>query len=325
MLHVFKVPDERLLIDGSQSDIRTMRGTTYYVNPNTTFSASANPFPGVDTHSGKSWTKAFATMSKALSVLKSGDTIVFTGKVREQLVTPVNIFDVSVIGMGNRPHHADSTPTGGQYAQATWTTPASGATTAPLIKVLQQGWRFENILFAGPTDDACIQLYRDAGAGDLERDASHAVIRKCRFASGFNGINDTGGTFDVLVEDNIFQALTNFCILGVGNIGIGQLMWIVRNNLFYSFTNGVKIAGNGCRIHGNAFTAGGTPNTTVVLNTSNGGGADNFLYNNVFQTATANFNTPDVVGNATDVWTENMCPDTAAAGTSGIFEIGRPA
>ncbi len=218
MLHVFKVTDERMLIDGSPSAMRTLRGTTYYVNANTTFDATVNPFPGVDTHSGKSWTKAFATMSKAFSVLKSGDTIVFTGKVREQLITPVNIFDISVIGMGNRPHHADATPAGGQYAQATWTTPAAGATTAALCKVLQQGWRFENILFAGPTDHACLWLFRDAGAGDLERDASHASIRNCRFASGQDGIWVTE-VFDIAIEGNLFgngaSGFTGFAILGV--------------------------------------------------------------------------------------------------------------
>lgn len=315
MLHTFKVTDERLLIDGSQTEIKTKKGTTYYVNANT----------GVDTRSGKSWSKAFLTMSKAFSVLASGDTIIFTGKVREQLVTPVNIFDISVIGLGNRPHHADSTPSGGQFAQATWTIPASGATTAPLVKVLQQGWRFENILFAGPTDDACIQLFRDGGAGDLERDASHAVIINNRFASGFNAINDTGGCFDVLVAGNIFMTLTNFCVLGVGNIGVGQLMWHIKDNHFDNFANGVKIAAHECVVRGNYFTDGTTPNTTVVLNMSNGAGRDNFIVGNYFQTSTANFNTPDIVGNATDVWAVNASIDSTAAGVGGNYEWGQPA
>lgn len=289
-------------------------GTTYFVDANN----------GADTNTGLSWDRAFLTMSKALTSVASGDTIRFVGKIREQLTAPVQVFDVTIIGEGNRPRHADSTPDGGQEATNTWTTPASGATTAPLLKVMQQGWRFENILFAGPTDHACVQLYRDASSGDDERDASHAEFIGCRFASGYNGISDTGGCFGVLVRECRFQALTNFAILGVGNIGVGQSMWIVEDNHFYGFTNGVKIAAFGCRIKGNTFTDGGTPNTTVVLNTNNGGGADNFVVDNYFQTATANFNTPDVVGTATDVWW-NVSIDATSAGVGGNHEAGQPA
>lgn len=272
---------------------------------------------------GNSWDKAFATMQQAFNVLSSGDTILFVGKVREQIVTPANVFDVTVIGMGPRPRHADA-QLGGNTAANTWTTPTSPTAATPLVRVLQQGWAFINILWAGPSDSACVQLYRDAGAGDLERDAGHAVFIGNRFASGSIGINDTGGCVDVLVQNCIFQALTDACIQGVGNIGVGQSDWQILDNQFDGFTNGVKIAAFGCRIQNNTFTAGGTPNTTFVLNISNGGGADNMVVWNIFQGTTANFNTPDVVGNATDVW-YNSAINTVAAGTSGIYETGQPA
>jgi hypothetical protein len=258
---------------------------------------------GDDNNSGRSWQSPLLTMAEAFTRIQSGDVITFVGKVREQLTTPVQVFDVTIRGGGNRPRHADAapTPTGGHSA-STWTTPASGATTAPLCKVLQQGWRFENILFAGPTDHACVQLYRDAGTDDAERDASHAEFIGCRFASGYDGISDTGGCYGVLVKGCRFMALTNFAILGVGNIGQGQTNWQILHNHFSGFTNGVKIAAFECLIKGNVFTDGGTPNTTVVLNVTNGGGGNNFIIDNFFQTSTANFNTPDVVGAATDVW-----------------------
>lgn len=278
---------------------------------------------GGDGNDGHSWESPLLTMAAAFARLQSGDRISFVGKVREQLTTPVQVFDVTIIGAGNRPRHADAAPdpVGGASA-ATWTTPASGATNAPLVKVLQQGWRFENILFAGPSNNACIQLYRDAGAADAERDASHAEIIGCRFASGQEGISDTGGCYGALVQGCRFNALTGFCILGVGNIGVGQSEWTITDNHFYGFTNGVKIAAFGCRVRGNTFTDGGTPNTTVVLNTNNGGGADNLIVDNYFQTATANFNTPDVVGTATDVWN-----NTSIDGTASMIgrEVGQPA
>lgn len=296
---------------GGQINVIAPSGAIYFVDANITASGD-----------GLSWGAAFKTMAEAFSVISNGDSILFRGKIREQLTAPVQVFDVTIIGAGNRPRHADSTPDGGQDAANTWTIPVSGATTAPLCKVLQQGWRFVNILFAGPTDSDCIQLYRDAGADDAERDASHAEFINCRFASGYNGINDLGGCFGVLVQGCRFQALTNFAILGVGNIGVGQSMWVVEDNHFYGFTNGVKIAAFGCRIKGNTFTDGGTPNTTVVLNTNNGGGADNFVVDNYFQTSTANFNTPDIVGSATDVWN-----NTSIDGTADMIgrEVGQPA
>lgn len=296
-------------LNNAQTQTLTRRGTTYYVNATS----------GVDTRLGKSWRKAFLTMAKAFSVIQSGDTIVFAGKIREQLVTPVNVFDVSVVGTGNRPRHADASPVGGNTAAATWTTPAAAATNTPLVRVLQQGWRFENILFAGPTDTnalaASIELYRDAGAGDLERDASHLTVRGCRFASGYKHINDVGGCYGVSITDNRFVSAANYAILGVGNIGLGQGAWEIARNRFDENVNGVLIAGFACDINYNSFSDGGTPNTTVVLNTTNGGGANNRVSYNNFQTTTGNFNTPDVVGAVTDYWNPNYSFDTLETGT----------
>jgi hypothetical protein len=290
-------------------------GTTYWADANS----------GNDGADGLSPATAFRTIAKAFTVIASGDTIRLRGKFREQLVTPVQVFDVTVIGDGTRPRHADATPDGGQKATATWTDPVTPTAGQALVDVRQQGWRFVNILFAANATGAAIRLYRDAGAGNLERDASHAEILGCRFASGLNGISDTGGCADVLVAGNRFEALTGFCILGVGNIGVGQSDWYVRGNTFDGFTNGVKIAAFGCRVQDNTFTAGGTPNTTVVLNMTNGGGDNNFIVANFFQTATANFNTPDVVGAATDVWAVNASIDSTSAGVGGNYEWGRPA
>lgn len=290
-------------------------GTTYWVDTNS----------GNDGADGLSPANAFRSMSRAFAVIASGDTIRIRGKVREQLITPVQVFDVTVIGDGTRPRHADSTPNGGQKATATWTEPTSPTAGQALCRVLQQGWRFVNILFAANSTGAAVELYRDAGADDAERDAGHASFIGCRFASGKDGISDLGGCVNVNVVGNRFEALTGFAILGVGNIGVGQSDWNIRSNTFDGFTNGIKIAAFGCRIQDNTFTDGGTPNTTVVLNTNNGGGSDNFIVANFFQTATANFNTPDVVGTATDVWAVNASIDSTAAGVGGSYEWGQPA
>ena len=287
------------------------RGITYYVDTNT----------GNDNNTGKSWASAFLTMTQAFSVLGSGDVIYFVGNVTEHMTTPLaRAQNVTIIGATTRPRHADTHPGGGELSGATW---KDTGTATPLITLRNSGWRFENILFAANASSYAVQLERNAvetAAGEF--DASHAEFIGCRFASG-GGLNDTGGCFNVVVRNCVFGACSP-CILGVGNIGVGQLQWHILDNHFNNFTNGIKIAAHECVIKGNFFTDGGTPNTTYVLNTSNGAGRDNFVVGNYFQTATANFNTPDVVGNATDVW-YNTALDTAAAGTSGVFEVGQPA
>ena len=297
-------------------------GKIYYVDANS----------GSDSDDGRSWEKAFVTMSKAFTSVASGDTIYFRGKIREQLTTPTQVFDVTVIGAGNRPRHADSTPANGELAANTWAAPASPTAATPLVKVQQQGWRFVNILFAGPTDssdsNACIYLNRTSDSGNDEKDASHAEILNCRFDTGYNGIYDPFGCYNVLVQGCTFRAITNFCILGQGSVGVGQLQWQVLDNYFTGFTNGVKITGVRTLVTRNYFTDGGTPTTTVVLNMTNGEadlGTDNFIVGNFFQTATANFNSPDIVGNATDVWAVNASINSTSAGVGGNYEWGQPA
>ncbi len=274
--------------------------------------------------SGSSWNNAFSTMALAFTAVtaRPGSVIWFRGNINEQLTTPLGAVDVTVIGAGTRPRHADTHPLNGELTGSTWKIGSLG--NAPLCIVRSPGWRFINVLFAAHASNYALRLDRTGVEDATEEDASHLEVQGCRFASGAGGISDTGGCFDVLVQDNIFQALTTACILGVGNIGVGQLMWHIKGNHFNNFTNGVKIAAHECVITGNFFTDGGTPNTTFVLNTSNGAGRDNFIVGNCFQTATANFNTPDVVGNSTDVWFNNSI-DATTAGVGGNYEAGQPA
>src|SRR5512146_467607 len=92
-----KSQSTRTTIDGHTLNYR--KGADWYVD------ASRS-----GTGTGTSWDDAFLTMAEAFAKIGSGDSIYFVGKVKEQLTTPVQVFDVRVIGMGNRPRHADSTP-----------------------------------------------------------------------------------------------------------------------------------------------------------------------------------------------------------------------
>lgn len=279
---------------------------------------------GSDAWSGKDRDHPFATLDRLFDdgEFLSGDTIHINGNISEHLISPVGRQDVTIIGECNNPRHADTHPGGGEDSGATW---KSAGTNSPLLTLRNSAWRFINILFVAHASNYAVELQRNAiETAEGEYDASHAEFYNCRFASGAGGINDTGGCFNVRLHDNVFQALTTACILGVGNIGVGQSMWDIINNRFVGFTNGVKIAGFDCRIHGNQFTAGGTPDTTYVLNTNNGGGARNIVTDNFFLTETANFNTPDVVGTATDLWA-NRSIDSFSAGLESGYEVGQPA
>lgn len=160
------------LIDGHPVTFR--KGKDWFVDASRTSS-------GLD---GTSWDSAFLTMAEAFAKISSGDSIYFVGKIKEQLTTPVQVFDVRIIGMGNRPRHADSTPANGNVHSATWAFPDAPTASTPMVKVLQQGWQFENFVFSGAANQSCVLLFRDGGAGNAERDASHASFYGVRFDGG---------------------------------------------------------------------------------------------------------------------------------------------
>lgn len=286
---------------------------------------------GVDrTDGGRSATRPLKTMDKLFDIWAgsdagreraAGSVVWCKGNIAEHLVTPTGVPDVTIIGCGTNPRHPDTHPLNCERSSFIW---KSAGTASALLTVRNPGWRFINVLWQAHASHPAILMERNAIEDATEQDASHMSVFGCRFASGGYGIRDTGGCFNVRVERCNFQAVTE-AILGVGNIGQGQTNWDIIGNRFYEMTNGVKIAAFGCRVIGNVFSDGGTPNTTYVLNLSNGGGGGNWIFDNFFQGTTANFNTPDVVGNATDVWMRNYGLDTTAAGTGSSFEAGNPA
>lgn len=289
-----RIETRQLQLDGV--DLTASAGRHHYVNPNT----------GSDNYGTSTRAKPFATMSRAFTELHSGDTIHITGKIREQLTTPVQIFDVTIIGEGNRPRHADAAPapTGG-IAANTWTTPASGATTAPLCDVLQQGWRFENILFAGPSDHSCVRLFRNGGAGDLERDASHAEFINCRFASGQDGIEQSGGAGHVGIYGCFFTSLTGVALKHTGGAGIGfPIRYEAWHNRFASCPSIMTaVAAFDYSFQGNSFMFDAGP--TLVFDFT--GGARNNMGGIVPNTANVAAADWDPAGGvtgsgATDVW-----------------------
>lgn len=190
------------------------------------------------------------TMAEAFTRVVSGDTIYFRGNVTENLTAPAGIFDITIVGLGNRQRHADAHTDNNGYNSATW---KASSQSDPLLVVRQQGWRFYNILFDAPTSDAALEFIRDAASGDSERDSSHAEVINCRFASGQTGIliSGTENIFNVKVADCQFHDLTN----AIDSPGAYAYRWDISNNIFDTNTNHIDVGFARSVIRNNVFGA----------------------------------------------------------------------
>lgn len=213
---------------------------------------------GSDGNSGKTRRRPFQTMSKAFTMIDSGDVIIFRGKVREELSSPVGVFDITIIGAANRPRHADdhseSSSPGRGSSSATWAMPASPTAATPALIVRQQGWRFMNFLVDGPSDAAAIQLFRDGGADDAERDASHAHFVGMKFVAAQNHIEFKGGLSQVCIENCDFFGATADSLLETVGAGIGtNNHFRIRNNHWHDNATHIDVGLNYASIVGNIF------------------------------------------------------------------------
>ena len=241
----------RLLIDQltvAGVPIPALAGTVWYVDAKT----------GSDSRDGDTWDTALSTMAEVFTRLKSGDTILFRGKVKEQVTTPAGVFDVTIIGAANRPRHPDNhTESNGLRgsSSAGWLSPDSATASTPLLKIQQQGWKVVNVLFgAGPASTASVLVFRDGGAGDAERDASHAYFLGCRWSAPVIAIQDSGGCFNVRIEDCKIHGATTAAINNVTGAGIGTLLhWEILRNQILDNAIGIDLSSDQAVIQGNVI------------------------------------------------------------------------
>lgn len=280
-------------------------GTTWFVNANSTAQVSAYTVmaPGSNGNDGRSPQTPFLTMAKAFTVISSGDVINFTGKLTEQLVTPVQIFDVWINGCGNRPRHADSTPSGGQFAAAQWGAAGLIAATATL-RVLQQGWRFTNFLMtAVDTNAACLELVRDTGAGNAERDASHASVVGMRFSGAGVGIRSGATSFTELVY-NVEVANSQFDNMTFAMRGTVEAnQWYIHDNFFGPNTNQITMSARNFLIANNSIGAFTAAASSGGVDLTGGTGLNQVTGNNL--SGTYSIAGGYKVANANDNWYGN--------------------
>jgi len=231
---------------------------------------------------GRSPGTAFATMDRAFDSIASGDIIYFVGKIEEQLVTPVQIFDVTVVGCGNRPRHADATPAGGNWAASQWGAPSGGTAAQATVRVLQQGWRFVNILFTAiDVNAACVEIVRNAGAGDAERDGSHCQLLGCRFAGTGIGIRSGVAGLFTEIAFNVEVANCKFNDMTTAMSGINGNGWHIHHNVFGPNTSQITMALQNSVIEYNnigPFTAAGS---SGGIDLNGGTGTNQVSWNNL--------------------------------------------
>lgn len=226
----------------------TVTGKVWYVNANTD---TTKGVVGYDGNNGLSPLTPLSTMARAFALIGSYDTIVLAGVIREQVVAPLGVFDVTIIGAGNLPRQATSsgTPTGGG---ACWLAPTSPTATTALLELVEQGWTIKNVFFNPVNSSAAIQGTRAEDA--VHPDPSHLLIEGCVFTgdgTGEIGFQDSGGLFDVVIKDCIFQSLTT-AIKGIAGAGIATpLRHGYFNNYFNQNTNDIVIGCSYGRIEGN--------------------------------------------------------------------------
>jgi hypothetical protein len=255
---------------------------TWFVNANSTI-PNAYWVPGSDGNSGLSPQSPFLTMAKAFTMISDGDVINFIGKFTEQLVTPVQVFDVWINGCGNRPRHADSTPDGGQFGAAQWAPPASGGTAGQAtLRVLQQGWRFTNFLMTAiDTNSACLELVRNAASGDDERDASHASIYGVRFSGAGVGIRSGATSYTELVY-NVEVANCQFDNMTYAmRSTVEANQWYIHDNFFAGNTNQIIMVARNFCIKNNSIGAFTAAANSGGIDLNGGTGSNQVCFNNL--------------------------------------------
>jgi hypothetical protein len=246
-------------------------GRIWYVNTNTNAdAANKKGSVGSDSNSGLSPLAPFATVARALTFIDCYDIIVIDGVVKEQVVAPLGVFDVTLIGAANTPRQATSggVATGGG---AYWTSPTSPTAATPLLELIEQGWSINNICFNPVASSPAIQATRAETAA--HPDPSHLSIDGCLFigavgtVAGQIGYQDSGGCYNVRITNSRFQALAN-AIKGIAGAGIADpLANYYAYNYFLQNTNDIVIGCSYGRIEYNDFKA----TTTKKISLTAGG------------------------------------------------------
>lgn len=253
---------------------------------------------------GPSGSFTFSTFTDLAPHLRSRDIVLLSGVLREQAMTPVGVYDVTIVGAANQPRQATNggVPTGGG---ASWLAPTSPVATTPLLQIIEQGWDIQNIQFAPVAASDCIRFRRMETA--TIPDGSHGRVKGCYFSTGGaagHGVN-LGECKRIVVEDCEFEALTGAggtAIRRSADGGIANTNFCtIQRNKFNGNANDIILAdGDNIVVRDNIFQDAVDGARKFIQVT----GANLFSLNNYLsKVATAGYTVANgFEGGATDAW-----------------------
>lgn len=270
---------------------------------------------GADGNSGRSFNNAFATVERAFEKIDSYDEVVISGVIREQgIIAPLGVFDVTLIGAGNKPRQATSSgsPTGGG---ATWLPLSSPTAATPLLVLREQAWTLRNIFMSAHTDASCVEIRRAEDA--TYPDASHAKFEGMVFGGGLYGIQDIGGCSFVDILGCEFRDISGSSAYAIRNTSTAiaaPLRWRIMNNFFRNNKNHILSPLSSAQVGWNDFGIVGNGVTTVIACSLTGGLNNSVFLNILNRPADTSPNATLYVGGTNDVWTHNFGSDAVIYG-----------
>ena len=192
---------------------------------------------------GKTWNKAFKTITEGYAAASAGDTILITGSFTAEAAINCAKAGVRFVGAGSTSN------------MALWTSAAD----AKSLTISAADVLVENIRFRPPAYGSGIPaaIYLTTGA-------NQAVIRGCRFqgkTASWYAIYTDGSGANCRIEGNEFfyinTATYGTAIKGATYTTAEPAGWIVRGNFFHSNLNHIECRMRQSFIIDNYFAAGG--------------------------------------------------------------------
>jgi hypothetical protein len=196
-----------------------------FVDPDNVTNKASNGNPGTAD-------APVTTMARAFTLCGSGGVISFIGNVREQITAPLGLFDVTIVGCGNSPRHADAFDGKAGYTAATWRPEATPVVGTPLLTIQSQGWRLINFLMTtGVSGQPLLKIARNSESGDDEIDGGHASVYGMRFDGAPVGIQVATTGF-IGVYNSYFRGMTTAAINTVAGGPGSNGFWNIVGNRF---------------------------------------------------------------------------------------------
>lgn len=277
---------------------------------------------GSDGNNGLSVDQAYATVQKALNMVKDQDTILVLG-------TPGASYD-EALAIGQMQSTADMVAGQGRacnligvsagmmtYGQPEFYN-VSGSTAS--LRVRSPGWRISGIRFLGDSGSpVMLALEYDQAAATSDTDWSPGTtVDNCRFLGVVGnciGIDFQGAPYNCRIVDNIFELFPTAAkpAIGCSVSGTAQAYrTIVANNRFIDNVQSINMnprGFNSSHIYGNIFDSGHSNTVTQYLN--NGGGSNCAVVGNYFPGDYSN--TGGYKAGTSDNWAGNFADDTSEA------------